>query len=451
MLSLVSLMPGCAPLKQYRTDYRPHPGSRTETNAIEETETNLLGFVEFDDHGWLWDANQMHAVVNRIAEEDKKQGLIILVLAHGWKHNASYQDANVASFRAVLADLQDVENKSSAQLPRPPRKVVGLYVGWRGLSQTLPVLKEFTFWERKRTAHAVGQGAVCELMAELDKLRKQSRIRQNELEQQHTNLADLRQPTLLILVGHSFGGAVTYSALAPYLQERLVDTLDQAGHETLPRGFGDLVVLINPAFEAARFQILKRSSDERSYGTNQAATLAILTSKADWATKIAFKIGRLVSTAFEKNRPDQDQFGANVTAVGHFRPYITHDLNAKKPIPPPAHPESPAPVKMTKAEEQQRKVVGTRSESAERVRQLRAKVRATKTKPRQKVTLDDSTYEFSSSVLVPRPATHKPHDPVYVISVDPKIIPSHDEIDKPEFITFLREFILAFSANPQNP
>src|ERR1043166_6804269 len=165
MLSLVSLMPGCAPLKQYRTDYRPHPGSRTETNAIEETETNLLGFVEFDDHGWLWDANQMHAVVNRIAEEDKKQGLIILVLAHGWKHNASYQDANVASFRAVLADLQDVENKSSAQLPRPPRKVVGLYVGWRGLSQTLPVLKEVTFWERKRTAHAVGQGAVCELMA----------------------------------------------------------------------------------------------------------------------------------------------------------------------------------------------------------------------------------------------------------------------------------------------
>src|SRR5438045_1771475 len=84
MLCIVSLIPGCAPLKQYRTEYRPQPGSLTETNAIEEMATNLLGFVEFDDHGWLWDPNQMHAVINRIAEEDKKQGLILLVFAHGW-------------------------------------------------------------------------------------------------------------------------------------------------------------------------------------------------------------------------------------------------------------------------------------------------------------------------------------------------------------------------------
>src|SRR5881394_2106082 len=103
MLSLVSLMPGCAPLKQYRTEYRSEPGSLTETNAIEETSTNLLGFVEFDDHGWLWDADQMRTVVKRIADEDKKQALLIVVFAHGWKHNASFNDPNVVSFRNVLA------------------------------------------------------------------------------------------------------------------------------------------------------------------------------------------------------------------------------------------------------------------------------------------------------------------------------------------------------------
>ena len=451
MASVISTFTGCTPLKQYRTQYTNQPGSVAETNAIEETSSNLLGFVEFDDHGWLWDAKQMHAVVERIAQEDQKQGLIIVVFAHGWKHNASWEDANVASFRGVLADLQDVENKSSTQPPRPPRKVVGLYVGWRGLSQTLPVLKEFTFYERKRTAHSVGQGAVCELMAELDKLRKQSCIRQKKLEEEHKDddKRNLRQPTLLILVGHSFGGAVTYSALAPYLQERLVDNLDDAGHEKPPPGFGDLVVLINPAFEAARFEMLKRSSDERTFGTNQAATIAILTSKADWATKYAFKAGRVLSTIFERNRKDEDQYGANVTAVGHFRPYITHDLNAKKPA---ATPPSAAPKPLTlTSEEVRHKTAEAKEASAARVQQLRAQVRATKTKPREKVSLADSTYEFSASVLVPRPATHKPHDPVYVVAVDPKIIPSHDKIDKPEFITFLREFILAFSANPQAP
>src|SRR5262245_20039782 len=140
MASLISTLIGCTPLKQYRTEYS---GPATQTSAIEETSSNLLGFVEFDDHGWLWNAKQMRAVVDRIAEEDKKQGLIIVVFAHGWKHNASWEDDNVASFRGVLTDLQDVENKSCTETEssRPPRKVVGLYVGWRGLSQKLPVFK----------------------------------------------------------------------------------------------------------------------------------------------------------------------------------------------------------------------------------------------------------------------------------------------------------------------
>ena len=445
MGSLFSFLIGCTPLKQYRTQYANQPGSVSETNTIEETSTSLLGFVEFDDHGWLWDATQMRAVGDRIAEEDNKQGLIILVFAHGWKHNASWTDANVASFRAVLADLQDVENKSSTQPPRPPRKVVGLYVGWRGLSQTLPLLKEFTFWERKRTAHAVGQGAVCELMAELDKIRKRSRMQHKQQEEQN-----LRQPTMLILVGHSFGGAVTYSALAPYLQERLVDTLDTDGREKPPRGFGDLVMLINPAFEAARFEVLKRTSDGLHYGTHQAASIAIFTSKADWATKYAFKIGRIVSTLFEKNR-DRNQYWANVTAVGHFTPYITHDLKAKSlnlgPQPSPTTPPSP---KMTKAQVNQQRIAESRGQSADQVQKLRAQLHQNRTKPREKVTTEDSTYEFSASTLVPR-KTHIAHDPVYVVSVDKKIIPSHDNIERPEFITFLREFILGFSVNPQNP
>lgn len=447
MASLLSILTGCTPLKQYRTQYSSQPGSVSESNAIEETSTNLLGFVEFDDHGWLWDGAQMRAVVDRIAAEDKTNGVVIVVFAHGWKHNASWQDGNVNAFRGVLGELQDLENASSFQhttqdgnpLPLPPRKVVGVYLGWRGLSQTWLGLKELTFWERKRTAHAVGQGAVSETLVELEEIRKRSRIVYKDQEINH-----LRQPTMLIVVGHSFGGAVVHSAIAPLLQEHLIDVIDNAGKPKPPRGFGDLVVLINPAYEAARFQILKRSSDARAYITDQPATLAIFTSKADWATKIAFKIGRIVSTIFEKNRKDQDQYGANITAIGHYQPYITHDL---KWVPP----------KTGEAPQQKNAKVGssdymghqTIDDSAKQVHELRRKVRVSKSKREGEPPPADPPFSFTGSELVPRAGKHHPHDPIYVVSVDKKIIPSHDEFETQAFITFLREFIAAFTGNPQ--
>ena len=447
MSQLISFLTGCTPLQQYRTGYPPYSPAAAgspviQTNTIEESTTNLVGYVEFDDHGWLWDARQMHAVLDRVAEEDKKQGLLIVVFAHGWKHNASFQDGNVASFRSVLTELQEVENKSNGQSPRPPRKVVGVYLGWRGLSQKLWGLKEFSFWERKRTAQAVGQGAVSEVLVGLEEVRKRSRI-----EHQDQEARNLRSPTMLVVVGHSFGGAVVYSALGPLLQERLIDTLGSDGQVKPPRGFGDLVVLVNPAFEAALFQVLKRSSDEHNFGTNQPATLAVFTSKADWATKYAFKAGRLVSTVFEKNR-DHTQYGANVTAVGHFTPYITHDLNFAPPKAASSTTTNVPPAKSPKLGSAAYAGHRTTGASADRIQQLRGQVHLTRSKPKQDVTTEDSTYHFSQTVLAPRPAIHKPHDPVYVVSVDKRIIPSHDDFETEGFLTFLREFILAFAGNP---
>jgi hypothetical protein len=453
MASLISLLTGCTPLQQYRTGYTPYPPAQTaagaRTNTIEAGTNYLLGFVEFDDHGWLWNSNQMKAVVDRVSLEDTNNGVLIVVFAHGWKHNASWNDGNVNAFRAVLSELQELETTNSAQhvtldgtpLPLPPRKVVGVYLGWRGLSQTWWGLKELTFWERKRTAHSVGQGAVSDILVELEEIRKRSRIVYQEQETNH-----LRQPTMLVVVGHSFGGAVIYSALAPLLQEHLIDVIDSEGKPKPPRGFGDLVVLVNPAFEAARFEVLKRSSDARGYVTNQAATLAIFTSKADWATKIAFKIGRIVSTVFEKHRKDQDQYGANITAIGHYNPYITHDLNVAPP-----KPGEPPKGKSPKVGSPAYTGRQTIKESSDQVHVLRHKVRAAKSKPKEQVITEDSTYQFSQSRLVPRDKIHKPHDPIYVVSVDPKIIPSHDEFETQAFITFLREFIFAFTGNPQNP
>jgi len=166
----------------------------------------------------------MKAVTNLVASEDAAHGVIIVAFAHGWKHNAAWDDGNVQAFRTVLSELQALEITNSTRLAIPPRKVIGVYLGWRGLSQTWAGLKELTFWERKRTAHAVGQGAVSEALVELEEIRKRSRIQHKEEESRN-----MRQPTMLIVVGHSFGGAVVYSAIAPLLQEHLIDVIDSEG------------------------------------------------------------------------------------------------------------------------------------------------------------------------------------------------------------------------------
>src|SRR5437899_1920731 len=119
MAALLSLLTGCTPLKQYRTNYPPYPSGQAElaaqTNTIETGSNYILGIIEFDDHGWLWSSNQMKAVIDRVSEEDTNNGLLIVVFAHGWKHNASWDDANVQAFRGVLGELAALEQTYSAQ------------------------------------------------------------------------------------------------------------------------------------------------------------------------------------------------------------------------------------------------------------------------------------------------------------------------------------------------
>src|SRR4051794_22545317 len=87
------ILSGCVSHRQYRTSLEPcNTSIRTnacESAALEETKDYLLGFVEFDDQGWLWSRAQLKCVLDRLYAEDAKQGLLMLVFVHGWKHNAS--------------------------------------------------------------------------------------------------------------------------------------------------------------------------------------------------------------------------------------------------------------------------------------------------------------------------------------------------------------------------
>jgi hypothetical protein len=184
---------------------------------------------------------------------------------------------------------------------------------------------------------------------------------------------------------------------------------------------GDMIVLINPAFEAARFETLHRLAEAGNFPPGQNCTLAVFTSKGDWATKIAFPAGREVSASLFETHRDTEQRAANLTAVGHYAPYIAFDLVITK--------------KDKILDEDDTK-------SAERVLHVTEQLRTNSIEAA--LTAEDRTYRFSHCQLQPR-TNYLHQSPVFVVSVDPNIIPDHGSIDRGVFTRFLAEFLTSFS------
>ena len=332
-LCLLLIISGCASNSLYRTRFEPCTVSTANTCSQHSLQQHnagkqdqyLLGFVEINDQGQLRNRQQMQALIDTINETAADDGVLINVFVHGWHHNAAPGDRNIDSFNASLTRLSQMENELSLSSRRSARKIIGVYVGWRGESITLPVINNLTFWERKNTAQEVGYLGIIELLVKLEEV---TRVK---------NALTPKPKSRLVVVGHSFGGAVVFSATMQMLANRFVDSQAGKTFQANANGFGDLVVLLNPAFEAIRYAPLYDIAQSRcSYFANQLPKLAILTSEADYATKLAFPAGRFFSTLFEThdtversdcNRPFRYKEGAaDRTAAGHFQPFITHTL-----------------------------------------------------------------------------------------------------------------------------
>ncbi|MGB8517460.1 MAG: esterase [Gallionella sp.] len=427
---------GCAPFQQYRTIASDNCVCNVK-NADEKCAQQMLqhvtteghnayhlGFIEFDDQGQLWDRdNQKNVVIGKIKQLAASQDLLMVVFVHGWKHSAAPNDPNINTFREVLEDLTDAENKMSEH----PRTVFGLYLGWRGESITPFLwLDNLTFWDRKNTAHKVGHGGVTEVLSELESIRDSQPDRDGD-----------GNRTKLAVIGHSFGGAVVSSALTQLLENRLVAAKQSEREEKLIKGFGDIVVLINPAFEATRYTPLADMSTEvQQYDAAQLPILAILTSEADWATKYAFKIGRYFSTAFETNRymgrknattlqmESINEGQANVTAVGHFADYQTHTL---KPL----------------SGHEKRDLSEPKIDAAMRVNNL--------------LTVSDywaddhpgSEIPFGK-VMLNRGLNSAAHNPYLLAYVDKNLISDHNDIDDPRVMEFIKQLIMLSSHSKQD-
>lgn len=336
-LTTAFLLSGCATNETYRPISDAPCVVKNEADCasnsiqIHNTSDNIedneytLGFVEINDQGQFRDnRQQLNALIKELESTPKDEPLIISVFVHGWHHNAKEGDNNIESFKNSLAELTKVYKGFSIK-----RKVFGVYVGWRGDSLTVPYVKDLTFWERKNTADNVGQVALSELLLRLEKVKNDRKSKDGGRSR-------------LVIIGHSFGGAAVYQSTAQILASRFmlssqnVDENTKSDNKTI-KGIGDLVVLINPAFEGINYApLFDLAQAQCKYEQLQKPKLVILTSEKDNATKKLFPMGRFFSTLFEKHgKVKRNDCGlpitfsesdADNTAVGHFEPLITHEL-----------------------------------------------------------------------------------------------------------------------------
>lgn len=323
------LTAACASNAPYHTTSEDGGACRTDpdspacrSSAYQEFERFDLAFAEFSERGNAFDDAKVEAVLAKIAAKARADGVVLIVFVHGWKHNASEDDPNVLSFKDSLETMTGVLGNSFAGTALGTRRLVGVYVGWRGASIGLPLLKELTFWDRKAVAEELGSGGVTRLLLDLDRI----------------TAGEARN--VMVVVGHSFGGAIVVRALSDLITERVTNRADDES----ARVFGDGVLVLNPAIEANQALPFVEAALQRPYARDQLPLFISISSDADAATHYAFPAGQTIGLAtwrqtdlqrsyyHDRRTPEQPlplrERHLDATTAGNFAPFLTHRLRA---------------------------------------------------------------------------------------------------------------------------
>jgi pimeloyl-ACP methyl ester carboxylesterase len=270
----LATLAACVPHRMYRAV------------SVEEAPGFHLAFVEFDDQGEMWSPVQLSRALALIEDANRhERGALVLTFVHGWQHNASPEDRNVASFKEVLSQIVEIERELAPDAPRP---VVGIYLGWRGKTSFVPLLKTLTFWGRANTTRRIAGTSATEVI--------------------YSTLTEAKSnpQTKTIVIGHSFGGQIVELALT----QALVATLLASDHREIAFP-ADLVVLMNPAaksLQAKQFVDMLERNRIKLYRTDAAGKtyprplVVSVTSVGDTATRLAFPAGLVLGSFTKKFR-----------------------------------------------------------------------------------------------------------------------------------------------------
>jgi len=245
----------CTTLSPLRSNTTANP-----TNSLDTKNDYKVAFIEFGEQGSYQDPTQLKDALDLIQSTTKP---LVITYVHGWQNNV--ESADVGKFESLLARL----NRAPA-IKDVGFHVIGVYLGWRGKITPVPVLKEFSFWNRKATAERLASNYDCyDAIASIsEEARRKGRGHQ-----------------YTVLLGHSFGGLIVERSVAHAINAEI------HGHADADRSMpADLVIAVNPAADS----ILTRQMIAALYSRKTEGTRPLfvsITSTGDWATGSFFPIG----------------------------------------------------------------------------------------------------------------------------------------------------------------
>jgi hypothetical protein len=231
--------------------------------------------------------------VREDADVKSKPKLIVLYI-HGWMHSAADGDENLDQFNRLIKNLGDSQRD---------KQILGIYVTWNA-STGYAFFDYFSFWSRQRIADRITQSAVvAKIVGTIGNVRGISGKRDH-----------------FVAIGHSFGARMLFAAVnAPLVidTEHAYPKPNTHVYQTI-RGPADVVLLLNPAFESARYASIDSfMRNEETFAKNQPPLLITVSTNNDWATRVAFPAGQMLGLSFDERA---------LTTLGNYEPYYTHSL-----------------------------------------------------------------------------------------------------------------------------
>ena len=289
-----------------------------------------LGFIEFDEQGEACSVPLAREVLRDLQNRSrnaKAQGrhLVVFVYVHGWENHA--QSADVGRFEQFLEAASRWRGTQQYDA-----EIYGVYVAWQGRGlfdpratalgrvfddTFLALPKVLSFWTREQAAARVARVSGTEALLWI------------------ANAAKTPDPTgaKVIVMGHSFGARVVEEALDQAYQALMLDPRTAGKEVSAPV---DLVVLLNEATDALQTkrmqELFAHSSRYGGATVNSDKPLFVsLTSEADSATRVWFRVARFMETIVSVNRPYREtpsvtQHTFTRQTAGHIDFLKTHEI-----------------------------------------------------------------------------------------------------------------------------
>jgi hypothetical protein len=275
-LSFAFLLASCAAYGPYHANTASNPLNSVRGPADGRYK---LAFIEFNDQGSEVDPSQRAAALDVIHQAPRP---LLIVYIHGWQNNANSGD--VCRFEHFIDSLSRFPEATGRKI-----NVIGVYIGWRGVDLTVPVLKFLTFWSRKSAGSTIA--SQNGILASISELALAARAPDKTFHH-------------CVLLGHSFGGLVLENTIS----HSILDASSNGSRNTSP---WDMAVAFNPAdssigtrqlvseldylykYEPVRHVYVPRSTGVQAgsvVGENR-PFLVILQSENDQATGQFFPIG----------------------------------------------------------------------------------------------------------------------------------------------------------------